>query len=105
MAPSRSPSPITSHEVKDIQVNLSILKAAKPKEPSKGGRKSAAPKGKVEMKAKELSFTFESSEDKYYSFLSELLKVHGQNKFIPVTKHTRFAVKVLLGKKAYVSDP
>lgn len=106
MPPSRSPSPNSSHEVKDIQVILSfhVLKAAPKKESSKGSKKSVALKGKVETKTKELSFTFESSNENYLSFLSELLKVHAHTKYTPVKKHTRFSIKVLLGKKAYVSD-
>jgi hypothetical protein len=106
MPPSRSPSPNTLHEVKDIQVILSfrVLKAAPRKESSKGSKKSVALKGKVETKTKELSFIFESSDENYLSFLSELLKVHAHTKYTPVKKHTRFSIKVLLGKKAYVSD-
>ena len=73
---SCSPSPNTSHDVKDIQVILLflVLKAALKKDSSKGSKKSAA-KDKVETKTKELLFTFESSDRNYLSFLSELLKV------------------------------
>ena len=101
---SRSSSPNASHEVKDIQVilNFRVLKAA-PKKDSSRVKKSAA-KGKMETKTKELSFTFESSDENYFSFLSALLKVHGHTKYAPVKKHTRFGIKVLLGKKACVSD-
>ena len=101
MPPSRSPSPSASHEVKDIQVNLVFRIPAK-KDSSKGTKKSAAPKGKVETKTKELSFTFESSDENYFLFLSELLKVHAHKKYIPIKKHSYYGIKVLLGKKAYV---
>jgi len=103
MPPSRSPSPPGSHEVKDIQVNLTF-RVQKVSAKSKGSKKSTttAPKGKLETKTKELSFTFESSDENYLLFLSELLKVHAHNKYIPVKKHTRFSIKVLLGRKAYV---
>ncbi|KAF8810644.1 hypothetical protein BYT27DRAFT_7209245 [Phlegmacium glaucopus] len=88
--PSQSPIPTTSHSVGVVQVILSFHapKPAAKKDSSKGGKKSTAPKGKVEMKTKEISFTFEASEDNYLSFLSELLKAHSHNN-----------IKVLLGKK------
>ena len=75
MPPSHSPLPSASHEVKDIQVNLAFCIPAK-KDSSRGTKKSAAPKGKVETKTKELSFTFESSDENYFLFLSKLLKVY-----------------------------
>ncbi|KIK02604.1 hypothetical protein K443DRAFT_37385, partial [Laccaria amethystina LaAM-08-1] len=62
--------------------------------------KAAASKGKVEMKTKEISFTFEPLEENYISFLSELLKAHGQGRYTRVKSHTWFSIKVSLGKKA-----
>ncbi|KAF8799455.1 hypothetical protein BYT27DRAFT_7223729 [Phlegmacium glaucopus] len=99
---SRSPTPVTSHEVEVVQAILSFhpQKPSLKKDSTKGGKKPAAPKGKVETKTKEIAFTFEPSEENYLSFLSELLKVHGQGKYTPVKKHTRFSIKILLGKKA-----
>jgi len=103
MVLSRSSSPNTSYQVKDIQVILSfhVLKAV-PKS-SKALKKSVG-KGKMETKTKELSFTFESSDENYLLFLSELLKVHGHTKYTPIKKHTRFGIKVLLGKRVCVSN-
>ncbi|KAF8810912.1 hypothetical protein BYT27DRAFT_7208952 [Phlegmacium glaucopus] len=99
--PSQSPTPTTSHSVGVVQVILSFHapKPAAKKDSLKGGKKSTAPKGKVEMKTKEIPPTFEGSEDNYLSFLSELLKAHSHNKYMPVKKHTQFSIKVLLGKK------
>ena len=51
-----------------------------------------------------MKFTFESSEENYLSFLLELLKVHGHDKYIPVKKHCRFGIKVSVAKKVYVSN-
>jgi len=103
MVLSRSSSPNTSHQVKDIQVILlfHVLKAV-PKF-SKAPKKSVG-KGKMETKTKELSFTFKSSDENYLSFLSELLKVHGHTKYTPIKKHTCFGIKVLLGKRVCVSN-
>ena len=103
--PSPSPTPNTSHKVDVVQVILSFRspKPAAKKDTSKGGKKPAVPKGKAETKTKEIAFTFESSEENYLDFLSELLKVHGHAKFTPVKKHTRYNIKVLIAKKACVS--
>lgn len=103
--PSRSPTPNTSHEVNVVQVVLSFRspKTVPKKDASKSGKKPAAAKGKVETKSKETSFTFEPLEENYLDFLSELLKVHGHVKYTPVKKHTRYNIKVLIAKKAYVS--
>lgn len=57
------------------------MKATPKKDSSKGSKKTVPPKDKVEMKTKELSFTFESSDENYLSFLSELLKVHAHTRY------------------------
>jgi hypothetical protein len=99
---SRSPTPDGPHEVKVIQVIL-VFHSQNPatkNNSSKGAKKAAASKGRVETKTKEISFTFEPLEENYISFLSELLKAHGQGRYTPVKSHTRFSIKVSLGKKA-----
>ena len=100
--PGHSPTPNASHEVDIVQVVLSFRspKPAPKKDTSKGGKKSASPKSKVETKSKETSFTFEPSEENYLDFLSELLKVHGHVKYTPVKKHTQYNIKVLIAKKS-----
>jgi len=93
---------MSSHKV-EVTVILSFRVSPTKKDLPKKGKKTAIAKGKLEMKTKELSFSFESSEENYLSFLSELLKAHGHDKYTPVKKHGRFSIKVLIGKKAYVS--
>jgi len=103
--PSRSPTPNTSHEVLVVQAILSFrTQPIAKKDATKNTKKSSVPKGKTESKTKEMKFTFESSEENYLSFLSELLKVHGHDKYTPVKKHCRFGIKVSVAKKAYVSN-
>lgn len=106
MSPSRSSSPNTSHEVKDIQVILSfrVIKAAPKKDSSKGSKKTVPPKGKVETKTKELSFTFESSDENYLSFLSELLKVHSHTKYTCQETHS-LQYQGLAGKEGVGFQP
>jgi hypothetical protein len=99
---SHSPTPDGPHEVEVVQVILAFhsQNPATKNNSSKGVKKAAASKGKVETKTKEISFTFEPLEENYISFLSELLKAHGQGRYTPVKSHTRFSIKVSLGKKA-----
>ena len=99
---SHSPTPDGPHKVEVIQVILTFhsQNPATKNNLSKGVKKAAASKGKVETKAKEISFTFEPLEENYISFLSELLKAHGQGRYTPVKIHTQFSIKVSLGKKA-----
>ena len=99
--PSESPPPNTSHKVETISAQLQF-RAHSTKDTTKGKGKKTL--GKLESKNKELSFTFELSEENYLSFLSALLKEHGYEKYTPVKKQHRFGIKVGIGaKKAYVS--
>lgn len=103
----------TSHLVDFIQVVLSfqVTKPA-PKTkatPSTRGRgtsktKSAAPKmvTKADTKTKEFKFTFEKSSANYTEFLTEILDLFGHSKYTPVKMHTRFNLKVCIGKKGFV---
>ena len=97
---SSPPPHKTSHEVETISVQLQFRT-----QPANGNSKGAKkkPVGKLETKNKEITFTFELSEENYLSFLSALLKEHGHTKYTPVTKSHRFGVKVTMGaKKAYI---
>jgi hypothetical protein len=95
-----SPAPSkTSHEVEIISVQLQY-RAQLANSNSKGAKKKKL--GKLETKNKEITFTFELSEESYLSFLSALLKEHGHTKYTPVTKSHRFGIKVAMGaKKTY----
>ena len=105
--PSESPPPNSntspSHKVETISAQLQFRNQAQAtKDTTKGKAKKTL--GKLESKNKELSFTFELSEENYLSFLSALLKEHGYEKYTPVKKQHRFGIKVGIGaKKAYVS--
>jgi len=104
--PSRSPTPNTSHEVEVVQVILSlrVQPATGKKDTLKGGKKAAVPKGKLETKTKELTFTFKALEENYHSFLSALLKLYNYDKYTPVKKQSRFGIKVTMAKKPYVCE-
>lgn len=98
---SPPPPSKTSHEVETISVQLQFrTQPANGNSNSKGARKKL---GKLETKNKEITFTFELSEENYLSFLSAFLKEHGHTKYTPVTKSHRFGVKVSMGaKKTYI---
>jgi len=91
----------TSHEVETISVQLQFRTQPANSNSNTAAKKKSA--GKLETKNKEISFTFELSEENYLSFLSSLLKEHGHTKYTPVTKQHRFGVKISMGaKKAYI---
>ena len=62
---SRSPTPDGPHEVEVVQVILAFhsQNPSTKNNSSKGSKKAAASKGKVETKTKEISFTFEPLEE------------------------------------------
>ena len=87
-----------------VILSLQVQPATGKKDTSKGGKKAAVLKGKLETKMKELAFTFKALEENYHSFLLALLKLYDYDKYTPVKKQSHFGIKVVMAKKLYVCE-
>ena len=90
--------PVTlGHQVAQVIVQLQFTVTDKSKGgTTKSGAKTKATKKKIETKNKEFPFTFETTQENYFWFLSILLTKHRYQKYSPVTARNRFNIKAIV---------
>lgn len=88
---------ISSHQVSQVIVQLQFTISEKSKgSTSKSGAKNKTAKKKIETKNKEFPFTFKTTQENYFQFLSTLLTKHCYEKYLPITARNRFNIKAIV---------